>query len=69
LLFGYQQDGFPAYEIYMRDSDGNNGDNKGTAVYQYNPLDFGRTPADLFSEDWWFANKDVTIAFNEGGIE
>ena len=53
----------------MRDSDGNNGDNKGTAVYQYNPLDFGRTPADLFSEDWWFADKDVTIAFNEGGIE
>lgn len=68
-LYGYQQDGFPAYEIYMRDSDGNNGDNKGTAVYQYNPLGFGRTPADLFSEDWWFADEDVTIAFNEGGIE
>ncbi len=48
LLSGHKQDGFPAYEIYVRDSDGSSGDEKGTPVYQYDPIPLGRTPEDLF---------------------
>jgi hypothetical protein len=48
VLLGHLQDGFPAYEIYVRDSDGNGGDNKGTPIYQYDPIPLGRTPEDLF---------------------
>jgi hypothetical protein len=48
VLQGNLQDGFPAYEIYVRDSDGTSGDNLGTKIYQYDPIPLGRTPADLF---------------------
>jgi hypothetical protein len=50
ILLGDWQDGFPGYEIYIRDSDGSNGDNKGTAIYQYDPIPLGRTPFDLFPD-------------------
>jgi hypothetical protein len=33
LLLGNKQDAFPAYEIYVRDSDGNSGDDLGTEIY------------------------------------
>lgn len=50
LLLGDWQDGFPGYEIYIRDSDGDQGDNKGAPIYQYDPIPLGRTPVDLFPD-------------------
>lgn len=48
MLLGNKQDAFPAYEIYIRDSDGNGGDKLGSEIYRYDPIPLGRTPADLF---------------------
>jgi hypothetical protein len=53
LLLGNKQDAFPAYEIYVRDSDGNGGDNLGTEIYKYDPIPLGRTPDDLFPANYW----------------
>ena len=65
LLLGNKHDGFPAYEIYVRDSDGNGGDNLGTSIYQYDPIPLGRTPEDLFPEP---AGVHETVSFKTGVI-
>ena len=64
-LLGNKQDAFPAYEIYVRDSDGSDGDNLGTAIYQYDPIPLGRTPADLFEEPF---GDDQPVDFDRGLI-
>lgn len=40
-------DGFPACEIYIRDSDGNAGGAAGTIVLQFDPIPLGNTPESL----------------------
>jgi hypothetical protein len=42
------QDGFPGYELYIRDSDGSGGNNLGHPMYRFNPSEVGNTPFDLF---------------------
>ena len=46
-LRGHLQDGFPAYEMYIMDSDGDNGNGRGTEIYMYDPIPDGRTPNSL----------------------
>ena len=65
LLLGNKQDAFPAYEIYVRDSDGNGGDDLGSIIYQYDPIPRGRTPADLFPEP---VGADETVTSDTGDI-
>ena len=45
-LYG-QHDGFPACEIYVRDSDGYSGGTSGTKILQFDPIPLGRTPTSL----------------------
>jgi hypothetical protein len=65
LLLGNKQDAFPAYEIYVRDSDGNGGDELGSEIYKYDPIPLGRTPEDLFPEP---VGADVTVTTATGDI-
>jgi hypothetical protein len=67
-VYGNEQDGFPAYEIYVRDSDGNSGDERGTIMYQYDPFDFGRTPSELF-DGWWWGVIDEPVLIEGGEIQ
>ena len=59
-----KQDGFPAYEMYVRDSDGKGGAPEGTKVYQYDPIPLGLTPTSLEP-----GKDDVTIQNVNGDIE
>jgi len=65
IVGGTKQDAFPAYEIYVRDSDGKDGDRLGTKMYQYDPIPLGRTPADLFPAP---LGADETVFFDAGDI-
>jgi hypothetical protein len=62
-LIGHKQDGFPAYEIYVRDSDGTGGNNQGTPVYTFDPIQHGNTPLDLT-----VVYGDVTVTSATGTI-
>ena len=62
-LIGHKQDGFPAYEIYVRDSDGTGGNNQGTPVYTFDPIQHGNTPLDLTA-----VYGDVTVTSATGTI-
>ena len=57
------QDGFPAYEMYIRDSDGNDGAPEGTVIHQYDPIPLGLTPTALQDNV-----NDVNV-FEEGFVE
>jgi hypothetical protein len=43
-----KHDGFPACEVYVRDSDGNSGSPSGTKILQFDPIPLGRDPSSLF---------------------
>lgn len=58
-LLGQWQDGFPGYEIYVRDSDGTGGNNKGHPIYQFDPIAVGNSPFDLFPV---FGDETITPA-------
>ena|GEM_PF-3342396 len=57
------QDGFPAYEMYVRDSDGNNGAPEGTIIHQYDPIPLGLDPTALEN-----GVNDVNV-FEQGTVE
>jgi hypothetical protein len=57
------QDGFPGYEMYVRDSDGDDGAPEGTVVHQYDPIALGLDPSSL--QD---GVNDVNV-FEQGVVE
>lgn len=58
-----KQDGFPAYEMYIRDSDGDQGAPEGTVIHQYDPIPLGLDPTAL--ED---GVNDVNV-YEQGTVE
>lgn len=58
-FLGYQ-DGFPACEVYIMDSDGHHATQEGTVVYQYDPIPLGLGPDSLMN-----GVDDVSV--NESG--
>jgi len=65
FLLGNKQDAFPAYEIYIRDSDGNSGDKLGSEIYKYDPIPLGRTPEELFPEGTPIPSIPPRLAIDE----